>query len=63
MSTNKKLLAKFKRSKMSNYKLSQESGVSEATIGRWVRGELTRGLQLVTAEKIAIAMGFKLDLI
>ena len=60
---NKKLLRAFKRSKMSNYRLSQESGVSESTIGRWVRDELPRGLQLETVEKITAALGLKFDLI
>ena len=53
---NKKLLKEFKSSKMSKYRLSKLSGVSESTIGRWVRGELPHGLQLVTAEKIADAL-------
>lgn len=60
---NKKLLRAFKKSKMSNYRLSEESGVSQSTIGRWVRSELPRGLGLETAEKIAEALGLKFDLV
>ena len=60
---NKQLLRAFKRSKLSNYRLAQLSGVSQSTIGRWVRGELTQGLPLLVAEKLADALDMKFKLV
>ena len=60
---NKQLLRAFKRSKLSNYRLSQLSGVSQSTIGRWVRGELTQGLPLPVAEQLADTLGMEFELV
>ena len=55
---NANLLKIFKRSKLTNYRLAKESGVSQSTIGRWVRGETE--LSLSSAEKIAACFGLRL---
>ena len=60
---NKQLLQAFKRSKLSNYRLFQLSGVSQSTIGRWVRGELTQGLPLPVADRLAEALGMEFKLV
>ena len=60
---NKQLLRAFRRSKLSKYRLSQLSGVSQSTIGRWVRGELAQGLTLPVAEQLADALGMKFELV
>lgn len=43
---------------MSVYRLSQESGVQEITIGMWRRGE--KGLNFASAAKIAETLGLEL---
>lgn len=58
---NNKLLKAFAKSKMSNYKLAAKTGLSESTIGRWVRGEAD--IASSSAEKIARALGFKFELV
>ena len=60
---NKQLLRAFRRSKLSNYRLAQLSGVSQSTIGRWVRGELTQGLPLPVADRLADALGMEFKLV
>ena len=57
---NRKLLKAFKKSKMSNYQLSAKTGLSESTVGRWVRGE--SDIAISNAEKIAKALGLTFEL-
>ena len=40
------------------YQISQESGVNQAVIGRFVHGE--RNLNLLTAERLCIVLGLEL---
>ena len=57
---NDKLLNAFKRSKMTKYKLSQETGISNSTLGRWERGETEIGIE--KAVSIAKALHYKIKL-
>lgn len=57
---NAKLLAAFKRSKLTAYQVAQATGISNSTLSRWIHGDQSLGLDL--AERIAKAIGFKLDL-
>lgn len=54
---NKQLLKAFKKSKMSNYELAAKTGISQSTIGRWVRGE--SDIAISYAELIAEALGLQ----
>ncbi len=58
---NKQLLAAFRRSKLTNYQLAAQTGISNSTIGRWVRGETD--LAISNAEKIATAIGYQLKVV
>ena len=51
------LLKAFRKSTWSAYKLSQEAGLSDTTITRWVAGQ---DIRISTAEAIAKALGVKL---
>ena len=54
----KKLLNSINKSKMSRYKISQLSGVSQATLSLFVNGK--RSLTLISATKIAKVLGLEL---
>ena len=57
---NKKLLLAFKRSKKTCYWLAQQTGINERGLGRWKAGQTD--IRLSTAEKIAKALGVKIEL-
>ena len=57
---NSELLAKFKAAGISAYRLSKLSGVSQSSIGRWIKGESE--LVVSNFEKIAKALGVLVDM-
>jgi plasmid maintenance system antidote protein VapI len=50
--------AAIKRDGRTRYALAQESGVNQAVLGRFVRGE--RGLNLDTADRLCRVLGLEL---
>ena len=48
----------IERDGRTRYQISQDSGVDQAVIGRFVRGE--RNLNLVTAERLCVVFGLEL---
>ena len=60
-STNDRLLSIFEKSKISAYKLQQQTGVSYSQLSRWRRGETVISIEI--ADKIAAALGRKIELV
>jgi len=54
------LRRRLQNSKVSRYRLSQISGLSESTLSYFLRGK--RGVGMKVAEKLADAMGYQLNL-
>jgi len=57
---NAKLLAAYQRSDKTAYQIAQATGISNSTLSRWAQGRQSLGLDL--AERIAQAIGYKLEL-
>jgi plasmid maintenance system antidote protein VapI len=60
MNTIEKLRKQFKESDLSGYALAKNSGVSRATVHRFIRGD--GDILTSAADRIAEAMGFEIDL-
>ena len=59
---NDKLLLEAFEAGQSKYAIAKRSGVSQSTVGRWMRGDLSGGIRLDTAEALARALGYRLVL-
>jgi transcriptional regulator with XRE-family HTH domain len=61
MSIADELRKAVKASKVTKYRLAQETGINEAQLGKWMRGMV--GLSAENLDKLAAALGLKFVLV